>query len=275
MSRPLTINVTRLSVILPVVVVVLLLLFTCIHVVPAGYQGVVKLFGNVRSQPLPEGLHFLNPLATVIDFNVRLQSATAQRAEGSTSDLQEVYEDITVNYSFDPVYAPVIYNTIGNYDEIEKRFVVPALYESFKAVSSQYTAEQLVTARSTVSQNIVKQLQSKLTKYHINVSDINVQNFKFDQKFADAVQQKVVAGQNRLTAEQNLETAKISAQQKVVEADGQAKAIAIQAQAIQQQGGAEYVQLRAIEKWDGQLPTQWAGGALPFVNFSTPQTQHK
>jgi prohibitin 2 len=258
----------RLGIAVPVAVIAIAAVMS-VHVVPAGHRGVVRVFGEVQSEPLPEGLHVLNPLARVVDFNVRFQSATATKAEGGTSDLQEVFEDLTVNYEYDPAHAPYVYQNFGDDADIESKFIVPALYESFKAVTAQYTAEQLVTQRAKVSTDIVQKLQSKLSKYHIIVSDINVQNFHFDPKFADAVQQKVVAGQQRLTAEQNLETAKVTAQQHIVEAEGQAKAIAIQAQAIQQQGGQEYVALEAVKKWDGHLPTQWSGAAIPFVNLAT------
>jgi len=71
-----------------------------------------------------------------------------------------------------------------------------------------------------------------------------------------------------LTAEQQFETAKVTAQQRIVEAEGQAKSIAIQAAAIQTQGGAQYVSLEAVKKWDGHLPQQWSGGPIPFVNFA-------
>lgn len=250
-------------------VLAIIITFCSMHIVPAGHRGVVKVFGDVQDQPLPEGLHFLNPMARVVDFNVRFQSATATKAEGGTADLQEVFEDITVNYEYDPAHAPYVYNNFGDDSDIEAKFIIPALYESFKAVTSQYTAEQLVTQRAKVSSDIVQKLQAKLVKYRIIVSDINVQNFHFDPQFAAAVRQKVVAGQNRLTAEQQLETARVSTQQKIVEAEGQAKAIAIQAQAIQQQGGQEYVALEAVKKWDGHLPTQWSGAAIPFVNLAT------
>lgn len=252
-----------------VVPLALILAICSVHTVPAGHRGIVKVFGDVQDTPLSEGIHFLNPLARVIDFNVRFQSATAAKAEGGTADLQEVFEDITVNYEYDPAHAPYVYNNFGDDADIESKFITPALYESFKAVTSQYTAEQLVTQRAKVSQDIVQKLQAKLAKYRIIVSDINVQNFHFDAQFAAAVRQKVVAGQNRLTAEQQLETAKVTAQQKIVEAEGQAKAIAIQAQAIQQQGGQEYVALEAVKKWDGHLPQQWSGAAIPFVNLAT------
>lgn len=50
------------------------------------------------------------------------------------------------------------------------------------------------------------------------------------------------------------------------EARGEADAIRIKAEAVAKQGGAEYVQLQAIAKWDGKLPVTSAGGAVPFIN---------
>ena len=249
------------------IIVLAILVFASVHIVPAGHRGVVRLFGDVQNEPLPEGIHFLNPLIRVYDFNVRFQSAQARGAEGGTSDLQQVFEDIALNYEYDPSYAPYVYNNFGDDEDIEAKFITPALYESFKAVTSKYTAEELVTKRAVVSRDIVATLQAKLAKYHIIVSDVNVQNFHFDSAFATAVQAKVVAGQNRLTAEQNLETAKIATEQRVVEAEGQAKAIAIQSAAVEAQGGQKYIALEAIKKWNGVLPQTMTGSAaIPFIN---------
>jgi prohibitin 2 len=220
---------------------------------------------------LKPGFYVLNPLTSVYDFNVRFQSAAAVKAEGGTSDLQEVFEDLTLNYEYDAAYAPYLYNNFGGDGDIEAKFIVPALYESFKAVTSRYTAEELVTKRSAVSSDVVTVLTKKLAKYHILVSDINVQNFHFDPQFADAVRQKVVAGQNKLTAEQTLETARIQTDQRVVEAEGRAKASAIEAKALEEQGGDKFIALEAIKKWNGQLPAQWSGTAIPFLNLAMPK----
>lgn len=246
-----------------------LLMFWPLHSVPPGAVGVVSLFGKVTPDALPPGLHFVGPVARVEDFNVKFQSAIAPKAEGATSDLQEVFEDISLNYEYDPTHAAYVYSHFGAPDVIEQSFILPALFESFKAVTSQYTAEELVTKRAAVSQAIIAKVQAKLSKYFIIVSDINVQNFKFDDRFAEAVRNKVVAGQNRLTAEQNLETAKISTEQRVVEASGNAKAIAIQASAVENQGGDKFIALEAVKKWNGQLPTYMGAGApVPFLSVS-------
>lgn len=259
-------------IVIPIVVLVALIAlmtFWPLHSVPPGAVGVVQTFGQVSPEALAPGLHFVGPIARVEDFNVKFQSALAPKAEGATSDLQEVFEDISLNYEYDPLHATYVYSHFGAPDVIEQSFILPALFESFKAVTSQYTAEELVTKRAAVSQAIIVKVQAKLSKYFIIVSDINVQNFRFDSRFAEAVRNKVVAGQNRLTAEQNLETAKISTEQRVVEAEGNAKAIAIQASAVENQGGDKFIALEAVKKWNGQLPTYMGGNApLPFLSVS-------
>jgi hypothetical protein len=67
-----------------------------------------------------------------------------------------------------------------------------------------------------------------------------------------------VAQQTALKAENDLTRIKTEAEQRIA-----------QAQAITQQGGRDYVNLKAIEKWDGKLPQQMIpGSAVPFINVN-------
>ena len=79
---------------------------------------------------------------------------------------------------------------------------------------------------------------------------------------------KVTAEQNALAAKNKLEQVRFEAEQRISQAKGEAEAIRIQAQAITQQGGKDYVQLKAIEKWSGKLPDVMIPGAtIPFLNL--------
>ena len=91
-------------------------------------------------------------------------------------------------------------------------------------------------------------------------------NFGFSAAYQQAIEQKVIATQQKQKAEQDLERIKVEAQQAIATAEGRAKAIQIETQAINSQGGAAYVQLEAIKKWDGKLPNVNGGGAVPFIN---------
>jgi hypothetical protein len=61
---------------------------------------------------------------------------------------------------------------------------------------------------------------------------------------------------------------KYEAQQRIEQANGEAQAIKIQAQAITQQGGADYVKLQWIKQWDGKLPTTMLSSGTPFININ-------
>ena len=75
--------------------------------------------------------------------------------------------------------------------------------------------------------------------------------------------------QQTAKAQQDLERIKVEAASRIAQADGEAKAIAIQAAAIQSNGGENYVKLQWIEKWDGKLPTTVLGGdSKTLMNIS-------
>ncbi|MGF6440696.1 prohibitin family protein [Paraburkholderia youngii] len=254
------------------VILAVLLPITSYHVVPAGHMGVVSDFGDIAPTALDPGLHWAKPWVIISDFNVQFQKADADKAEAGTSDMQPVIETLTVNYEYDPTKVSYVRNHFGSDSTIEENFIVPALYEAFKAVTARYTAEELLTRRAEVSKATVDYLQNKLTKYGIIVSDINVKDFRFsDQKFQDSINNKVIAEQDRQTTEKKLQTqtdvatanlniAKVVNQQKLLEAQTTAEAIRIQAAAVQSQGGHDYVQLKIAEKWDGHSMPQWISG---------------
>lgn len=240
-------------------------LFSTFTIVPAGYIGVQVTLGTVNPVTLSEGFHFVNPLSQVKEVEVRVVKADLKGAQAGTKDLQVVHTDIVVNYRIDGSKAANMYKEFGL--DLENKILLPAINETFKAVTAQYNSEELITRRDEVSRAIHTELQSKVGKYGLDISEISLVNFGFSAEYQAAIEQKVIATQSKLKAEQDLARIKVEADQRIAQADGEAKAIAIQAAAIQSNGGAQYVQLQAIEKWDGKLPATMAGGAVPFVNL--------
>jgi uncharacterized membrane protein YqiK len=94
-------------------------------------------------------------------------------------------------------------------------------------------------------------------------------NFGFSQAYQQAIEAKVIATQQTAKAEQDLARIKVEAASRVAQAKGEAEAISIQATAIQSNGGANYVQLQWIEKWNGKLPdTVVNGNSGMMLNMS-------
>lgn len=248
-----------------VVLTLIWLVLECITVVPAGNVGVQVTFGEVSKNTLSEGLHLINPLSDVHNVSVRMVSTTLENSQAGTKDLQQVHTNIVVNYRLQGDKAAHIYKEFGL--DLKDRVVLPILNESFKAVTAHYTSEELITKRDEVSERIRAEASTKMAQYDISVSSISLVNFGFSPEYQKAIEQKVIATQAKLKADADLERIKVEAQQAIAKAKGEAEAIAIQAQAINSQGGASFVQLKAIEKWDGKLPTTNAGGTVPFINL--------
>lgn len=242
----------------------LLFAFAPFVIVPAGNVGVQTTFGTVNMEYLPEGMHIVNPFSHVRNIEVRLQSAELKKASASTKDLQQVHTNIVVNYRLDGKKAPHIYKEFGF--DLEDKVLLPGINEAFKAVTARFTSEELVVKRDTVSQQIRSEVATKLGKYDVSINDISLVNFGFSDDYQKAIEAKVIATQSKLKAEQDLARIEVEAKQAIARAEGEAKAIQIQTAAINSQGGASYVQLQAIRKWNGQLPATMAGGAVPFVN---------
>lgn len=250
--------------------ILILLFFSSFYIIPAGERGTLLTFGNPDMTAKSEGLHLKIPIAqTVIKMNVQTQRYDAPKASSASKDLQTVTTDVAINYFINPESAPEIYKKIGiNYQD---KIIAPAVQEVVKASTAQYTAEELITKRSEVKDKIDVGLRDRLKEFGINVQAISITNFEFSEQFNSAIEGKVTAEQNALMAKNKLEQVKYEAQQRVTQATAEAEAIKIQAQAITVNGGKEYVQLQAINRWNGVMP-QVTGGAVPFINLNLNNT---
>jgi prohibitin 2 len=246
-------------------IVLMVVAFECFTVIPAGHIGVQVTLGEVNQQTLAEGAHFVNPISRIKEVEVRLVTTQLKQASAGTKDLQQIHTDIVLNYRIDGTKAAHIYKEFGF--DLQDRVILPALSESLKAVTAHYTSEELITKRDMVSTQVKDEVAGKLGKYGVTVGDISLVNFGFSAEYQKAIEAKVIATQSKLKAEQDLQRIEVEAKQEIAKAEGRAKAIQIETQAINSQGGASYVQLKAIEKWDGNLPNVMSGNSTPFINI--------
>lgn len=235
--------------------------------VPVGYRGIAIRLGNTTGNIYQQGISFRIPfIEGSRNVEVRTQKETV-KVTAASKDLQSVEAEVALNFSLDPTKIVNLYQTVG--DDYSGRIIAPVLQEAVKAVTARYTAEELITKRSLVSSDIIALLREKLSPRGMIAEDFNIVNFNFSASFDQAIELKVTAEQNALASKNKLEQVKYEAEQAVATAKGQAEAIKIQAEAINSQGGADYVQLQAINKWNGQLPNQFIPGmSVPFINLT-------
>ncbi len=243
----------------------LVILFSTFGTVSTGEVGVRTTLGKVTGVSTP-GLYFKIPFVQGIAFiDVQTQKEQVD-ANAASNDLQTVQAKVAVNYNIDPNKVIDLFSKVG--EEYKGRIIDPAIQEVVKAVTAQYTAEQLITKRAEVTDKIQVALADKLLANDINVTSVSITNFDFSQSFNDAIERKVTAEQNALAAKNKLAQVQFEAEQTVATAKATAEAQRISSAALAAQGGTDYVNLKWIEKWNGELPQQYVpGSAFPFLNL--------
>ena len=260
-------------------VIILVSFFGSFGTIGAGERGVKTRF-NAIVATVPQGLYFKVPFIehiTKMDVRTRTinydkngnegDSLDTSQLFGASKDLQDVSIGVVVNYHIDPDKVEEIFSRYQSVDNYEFNVVEPMIREVVKATSAQYTAEELVTKRAEYSDKVNATLATLFVEKSAVLERFSVTNFEFSAAFTQSIEQKVTAVQNAEAARNKLEQIKFEAQQTIETAKAGAEAIRIQAQAINSQGGADYVALQAIKQWNGILPVQMIpGGAVPFIN---------
>jgi len=260
--------------------------------VNTGEIGIVTQFGAVQEGTLSPGIHVILPFIQSVErLNVQIQKEQVN-VDAASSDLQSIQTQVALNWHPDALSAVDIFRTVGM--DYKVRLVDPTIQEAIKAATAKYTAEQLIANRAQVNRDALQILTAKLARSHLVVTDLNITNFAFSAGFNQAIEAKQVAQQNVLQAQQELARAKVFAQQKVAQANADAEATVARAKAAAQatlldagaatkaqelqrrslsplylQSKALDVQMRALEKWNGQLPTYMTGSTVPFLQVPT------
>lgn len=238
-----------------VIVLLIVVIIGCgaFTTVRAGHTGVVVTFGKVSSSVLGEGLHLKIPfIQQVVQIDNRVQKAEVDCSSAS-KDLQTVTSTIALNYKVRNSTSADIYQNVG--PDFESIIVSPAIQECVKAVTAKYTAEQLITERQSIGDQMKDLLGEKINSYGIDIEIFNIITFEFTDEYNAAIEAKQTAQQNALKAEQDLQRIKVEAEQTVAKAQAEAEAYRLKSEQITPQ----MIAMEYIDKWDGKLPAV-AGG---------------
>lgn len=262
-----------------------LIVASCITTVPTGYTGILTTFGKVEDRTIPSGVSFIAPWQNVIKMDNRTQKVQIQTSAFS-SDIQQVDVMLSVNYCIDQETAQVLYKTVGTnyYDNI----MFPRIQENLKAVFSQYSAENLIAKRDSLSDAIAEATSTDMKQYGITIVSIAIEDIDFTDAFTDAVEAKQVAAQNKLAEQTRQEqktmeeeaaakraiiASKAEAEKAVIAANADLEVVKIQADASLFAGEREaemnkrisesltggLIDYYWIKQWDGELPTTILG----------------
>ena len=166
------------------VLALLIVVFSAFTIVSPGSTGVVVTMGAVSEKVLSEGIHLKIPFVqSVIQVNNRTQKIETE-GTASSKDLQIITYVVAVNYRVNNDSSASLYKNVGT--QYETVIITPAIQESIKAVTAQYTAEELITKleaairadlrshRMNVSFIVNESLFNGILKIAVNVIIVNV-----------------------------------------------------------------------------------------------------
>jgi regulator of protease activity HflC (stomatin/prohibitin superfamily) len=229
---------------------ILAIISTFFVVIPAGKRGVLMEFGQVKEVILAEGLHPLIPVVNTVEkLSVRVQKQEII-VQAACQDLQNISLEVALNWHLDASKIYLVFQQIGNQNQIIDKIINPSLSEVIKSVTAQYTAEEMITQRSQVKTEVDTKLCDRLENYHILMDDLSFLNIHFSDRFQEAVEAKQIAEQEARRAGFIAQKALKKAEAKVNLAKGEAEANRL----LQASLTPEILQRQTLKKWNGHLP---------------------
>ena len=241
-----------IGVIISLVVALIIVPFS-FHSVNTGEIAVVKQFGkiiDVRESGLTFDWWFMRKYQK---YDLKMQSYDVETMAYS-SDAQTMDLFITIQYTIMADKVKDIAEQYGNTSSLESKIEKIAVAEA-KTVMSQNKAMDIIAKRGDLSAEVEKAIKSAVDEqFYINISSVALTNIDFSDAFEQAVEEMMIAEQNKLKADYTndtkIATAEAEAKAKIVEAEAQAKAN----KTIQDSLTDKVLEARFYEKWDGKLP---------------------
>lgn len=236
--------------------------------VDAGSVGIQKRFGRVVGQ-LDPGLHFIRPIGDSVDSFPVQSRIVKPNEDASSADLQVVHFEVTFRYHIDPNHAAYVF--VQDNGDPESKVITPAILEAIKATTSLYNVQELISERQAVRDKIASLVAASLNGTYVIPESVAITDFKFSQEYENAIEQKQVAEQTAEKEKNVLQQKRVQADQKKVDADGDAQATMIRAGAqakaqemLRQSLTPELLQQQTLDllrsKWNGQFPDTYIGG---------------
>ena len=265
-----------------VLLAALLVLTNCSTTVQPGNVGVRirTLWTNagVQQDPLPARWYLVGIGERIVQYPAIQRTYTYTKdADQFGSDINEeisfsdnnalpMTADVQIVLRVDPQAAPTLYTRYRlTFDQLFQGPIRNDVRSAIAAETELVPVEFLYRGgRQQVIQKAMVRVQHKWGPQGVTISQLDwIGNIRYPQVILDSIQAKTKADADTVAAQARVAVAKAVADSKIEEAKGEAEANRLLAQSIA--SNPEVVQLRAIEKWDGKLPSV-TGGSTPFVD---------
>lgn len=206
-----------------------------------GEAKVIKNFdGVIVREDVTPGADFKAPWQEISDWDILAQQAIYKGADGKpTSEGEKVRGpqiqfqakggvtgdiDVAVRYSIIADKVSEVQNSYTTQENFEQRLIDQDIRSVVRTVPATYTAIEVREKRGEVEAGIVEGLKARWEKAGVRVDSVALQGIRYSKETEDGFARIQQAQSNVTTEQANLESAKVTAQQKVVTATAEAEA---------------------------------------------------
>ncbi|MDH3207012.1 MAG: prohibitin family protein [Gemmatimonadota bacterium] len=207
---------------------ILIIVSNAITVIGVGQVGILHFLGTVDETPLNEGVHFVNPLASIEKMSVQEQSFPAgggvEVIEAQTSEQLNVTLEIAILFKLDRENAPDLYRRLGSESTIKSSIVLNAVRDGVRsAIATKSINEIFSPERREIAGEMLREIQEKAGD-RIEVVEVFVRDVQAPARVQEAIQARTEREQEVEQERFQTEIIQERAQQAVEEARGIAEA---------------------------------------------------
>lgn len=290
------------AIVLAVIIIIGLIIgFSCAKKVPAGYVGIVySMNGGVSDDVLTQGWHIVSPTKQVTLYSIGIEQSYLTAGDNGDSEDDDSFEvpssdgkglkvDLTFTYRYDADRVTDLFTRFKGQSgkEVRDSFIKPNIISWTKEVTAKYPVTEILgDERANLNIALSEYIKEKFDKYGIIVENVSLIDIDADDETRASVQRKVNAQQELelaqieqktanvqaqkdkevaiVKAEQDRETAEINAEQQRIKAQGEADAIQIEAEA-QAEANKKIAESLTPELIENNKIAKW-NGEVPTVS---------
>lgn len=237
----------------------LLISFGCFTKIGTNRVGILydPIKGGIQNYTLGQGYKTKSPLATVYKLNTEVQELVFKDISVQTSDAQYVRTEIKVQAKIDSNKAFEYFSRYRDkkLDEISS-ILSSTIQKQLETVTTRYNIMDVLGAeRNKIVNETLALIQSELSNDGIIISRITLVDTDAGSKIEEAIANEAVAKKEAETAEYKKQQAELEGEAKVITAQKEKEANDLISKTLTD----EILLEKFIEKWNGQLPTTYAG----------------
>lgn len=210
-----------------IIIIGLIVGFSCAKKVPAGYVGIVySMNGGISDEVLTQGWHVVSPTKEVTLYSIGIEQSYLTAGKDGDSEGDDSFEvpssdgkglrvDLTFTYRYDANQVTGLFTRFKGQSGkgVRDSFIKPNIISWTKEVTAKYPVTDILgDERANLNKAVSDYIREKFEPYGIIIENVSLIDINADDETRASVQRKVNAQQELELAQIEQKTANVQAQ---------------------------------------------------------------